>query len=835
MSHQPQKLSASAFSSSITSSPFSASRLKRALQQASLAAAITVPLLQPVWAAEALADASLSQHHYQVSAGPLEAALTEFAKQAGILLSFEPELVAGKRSAGLSGSHSVNQGFEKLLKGSGLDVVVNSNGNFGLKKLPESALHGGSLPEVKVAAQRQTASIDTLMPSYSGGQVATGGRVGLLGNRDFMDTPFNITAYTSSMIQNRQAATIADVIDNDPSVRNGNPRGGRFDQFSIRGVTFMNSDVAFNGLFGILPTYAVAAESAERVEVLKGASGMLNGMVPSGGGAGGMINIVPKRAGDKDITQFTVSHASESQFGGHMDAGRRFGPDKAFGIRFNGVYQDPGELAFDHQSRESALGALALDFRGEALRLSLDVGHQKRNINAPPERVTLANTAGVLAQVPDAKRIDNNYEPSWTYTNTQDNYSAARGEYDLNSQWTVFAAAGARQGEYEFLRVNPVVLSNGNFSNVRGRLFSRYERVRSLEVGVRANLETGPVKHALTLTGNRYRMEYGNLDHRLGLVNSNIYAPAQVLSPNLNGLADDISKTNTSDLGSIALVDNLTMLDGKLQLVLGARSQHVNSHNFEDVTRYNEKTLTPLAAFLIRPNRQVSVFGSYIESLRQGDVIPTGTGCNGLECANAGGLLAPVKSKQLEIGTKLDFGSFATSISLFQLEQPTAYAVGQVFGINGKQRNRGLELNVFGEPWTHHRVLGGLMLLDTEMVKSAGGINDGNRIFGTSRANFNLNWEWDTPMEGLTLTARSIYSSSQYYDAANTRKIPAWTRFDIGARYATTAHGQPLTLRASVENLFDRQYWSSTAAASGSMGLSIGTPRMLLMSATVDF
>lgn len=828
MSHPTQSSSAKHLPSS---------KLRRALKQACLAMTVTMSttmLLQPVWAAEPVQESS-SQRHYQVEAGPLDAALTEFAKQSGILLSFDPELVAGKSSAGLSGNHHLKQGFDKLLKGSGLDVVVNSNGNFGLKKVPQSELHGGSLPEVKVAAQRQTASTDELMPSYTGGQVATGGRVGLMGNRDFMDTPFNVTAYTSSMIQNRQAATIADIIDNDPSVRNGNPRGGRFDQFSIRGVTFMNSDVAFNGLFGILPTYAVAAESAERVEVLKGASGMLSGMVPSGGGAGGMINIVPKRAGDKDITQFTLSHASESHFGGHMDAGRRFGPNNAFGIRFNGVYQDPGELAYDHQSRESALGALALDYRGDDLRLSLDVGHQKRNINAPPERVTLANTSGVLAQVPDAKRIDKNYEPAWTYTNTQDNYSAARGEYDINSQWTVFAAAGARQGEYEFLRVNPVVLSNGNFSNVRGRLFSRYERVRSLEVGVRANLETGPLKHALTLSGNRYRMEYGNLDHRLGVVNSNIYAPAQVNSPNLSGLSDDISKTNTSDLGSFALVDNISMLGDKLQFVIGARSQHVNSHNFEDVTRYNEKTLTPLVAFLVRPNRQISLFGSYIESLRPGDIIPTATGCNGLECANAGSLLAPVKSKQLEVGTKLDFGSFATSISLFQLEQPTAYAIGQVFGINGKQRNRGLELNVFGEPWTHHRVLGGLMLLDTEMVKSAGGINDGNRIFGTSRANFNLNWEWDTPMEGLTLTARSIYSSSQYYDAANTRKIPAWTRFDIGARYATTAHGQPLTLRASVENLFDRQYWSSTAAASGSMGLSIGTPRMLLMSATVDF
>lgn len=811
---------------------FPSSKLRQAVCGAFVALSLGAVL--PLQAANAQAPVAESQQQYQVSAGTLENALAEFAQQAGILLSFEPELVAGKQSSGLQGSYTVKQALSKLLQGTGLDHVARDNGAWGLRRLPNAQLQqGGSLPEVKVNAARQNESADALLPAYSGGQVATGGRVGILGNRDFMDTPFNITAYTSSMIQNKQAATISDVIDNDPSVRNGNPRGGRFDQFSIRGVTFMNSDVAFNGLFGILPTYAVAAETAERVEVLKGASGMLNGMIPSGGGAGGMINIVPKRAGDKDVTQFTGTYASESQFGGHMDMARRFGPDNAFGIRFNGVYQNPGEMAFDHQAREQSTGALALDYRGDALRLSLDIGRQRLNINAPPERVTLTGTAAV----PDAKRIDRNFEPAWTYTNTKDNYSAVRGEYDISSRWTVYAAAGARQGDYEFLRVNPSVTSNGDFNtNVEARLFSRYERVRSLEVGVRGTFETGPVKHTVTLSGNRYRMEYGNLDHRLPRVASNIYFPAAVPKPDTSGLSDDISKTNTSDLGSIALVDNLSLWDDKLQLVIGARSQHINSHNFDTDRRYNEKTLTPVAAFVVRPTRQLSLFGSYIESLRQGDAIPTGNTCNGQACLNAGGLLEPVKSKQLEIGTKLDFGSFAGTVSIFQLEQPTAYAIGQVYGINGKQRNRGLELNIFGEPVAHHRLLGGLMLLDSEMVRSIGGTNDGNRIFGTSRANFNLNWEWDTPFaEGLTLVARTIYSSSQYYDATNTRKMPAWTRFDIGARYATTAYGQPLTLRANIENLFDRQYWASAAAASGSMGLSIGTPRMLLMSATVDF
>ncbi len=45
-----------------------------------------------------------------------------------------------------------------------------------------------------------TASADAsaagVQPPYAGGQVARGGRVGIFGSQDIMDTPFSITNYT---------------------------------------------------------------------------------------------------------------------------------------------------------------------------------------------------------------------------------------------------------------------------------------------------------------------------------------------------------------------------------------------------------------------------------------------------------------------------------------------------------------------------------------------------------------------------------------------------------------------------------------------------------------
>src|SRR5690606_17575651 len=63
------------------------------------------------------------------------------------------------------------------------------------------------------------ASAEGLLPALAGGQVARGGRMGLLGNLDTMDTPFNSTQYTSELIKDQQAESIADILQNDPGVR----------------------------------------------------------------------------------------------------------------------------------------------------------------------------------------------------------------------------------------------------------------------------------------------------------------------------------------------------------------------------------------------------------------------------------------------------------------------------------------------------------------------------------------------------------------------------------------------------------------------------------------
>ena len=77
------------------------------------------------------------------------------------------------------------------------------------------------LGEVEVVGHRAEVPPTPTEPatSYAGGQVARKSQLGVLGERDFMETPFNVLSFTEEHIQNRQAQTISDLIADDPAVQ----------------------------------------------------------------------------------------------------------------------------------------------------------------------------------------------------------------------------------------------------------------------------------------------------------------------------------------------------------------------------------------------------------------------------------------------------------------------------------------------------------------------------------------------------------------------------------------------------------------------------------------
>lgn len=799
----------------------------RQLAAVLLASGMITLALTPQARAEA-GQLSQAGRNFNIAAGPLDQVLNAYAKETGILLVIDGRLTEGRQSRGLNGTYELRPGLDAILAGSGLQAVVQDNGSYKLQKALQLPRATGdattTLPEVAVSASAERQG--ELSPEYPGMQVARGGRAGLLGQRDFMDLPFNATNYTSDMIENQQARSIGDLLQSDPSVRQASARTNINEDFSIRGFTVSSQDLAFNGMYGLMPFYRVPVEMAERVEVLKGPSALLNGMPPSGN-VGGSINVVPKRAADQPLTRFTASYMSDSIYGGHADLGRRFGENNEFGIRLNGAYRK-GDMRIDRQDVEETVGSMALDYRGERLRLSADIMYQQENLGVVVRQFTVGNTLTKMPSAPDNKL---NY-PGYGYSKMKDSTVVLRGEYDINDQATVYAGFGTRKSRMDALAGNPTLDSaDGTFSSAAA--LQLYDvSSRSAEIGGRFQFSTGAVKHQVSAGVTRVTQ---NADiHFVGVglfETNNLYSPVYGDTPDTSSFRGKALKYTTMELTSYALADTLSFMDDRLQLTLGARHQNVEQQNYAIGTGqksgegYDKSAVTPVAGIVFKPVENVALYANYIEGLSQGQVAqPPAT--------NAGQMFSPYKTKQKEAGVKVDWGRIATTLSLFEIERPSAITTGNEYRVSGEQRNRGVELNVFGELNSRVRILGGGAYSRGKLVKTECGAFNGNTAIGVPDWQISLGSEWDPVFaQGLTLTARVIHTSKQYVNEANTLSIPSVTRFDIGARYKTTLNDTPVTLRANVENLFDRDFWNT----SNEGYIYLGTPRTVLLSATVDF
>lgn len=675
-------------------------------------------------------------------------------------------------------------------------------------------------------------------------QVLRSGQVGVLGDKAAADVPFSIKSYGGALILNQQPQTLGQVLENDPSIRTTYGFGNAAEQFVVRGFTLFGDDVGFDGLYGLAPRQLVAPELYEQVQVLNGASAFLNGAAPGGSGLGGSVNLVPKRAGDRDLTRATANFTSDAHVGGSVDLSRRFG-DGAFGVRINGARRS-GDVAIDDEDRSSTVVGGALDFRGAAVRLSLDLAYQRVKVRRLRPKVTIAT-----AVIPDVPRAAANYAQDYTYTTLRDVFGAVRAEWDFAQDATLYAAFGARDGSenglYGGITVTDAVTgaATGN-----ALLVPRTDNNETAQIGMRARMESRGISNEVNVGGSSVRQVNRNAFDFLygpGFAGfaANLYDTPQVPIPAstfVGGDLEDPYPIARTRLSSLFVSDTLGVLSDRVLLTGGLRLQRIDVRSYsyaggDLATRYDEDAATPVVGLVVKPTPGLSLFANRIEGLQQGPTAP-------LDAAvvNAGEVFAPYKAVQYEVGGKLSFRRFNASIALYQTRQPSAYAVADPnapgsfrFGVFGEQRNRGVEFSVDGEPVDGVRIIAGASINDAELRGTPGGENDGNGAVGIPDYLVNANVEWDLPfVRGATLTGRLVQTGAQPVNAANTLTIPDWTRFDLGARYVALIGDVPLTLRVNVDNVANRRYWASSFDSFGAALLQ-GGPRTLKLSTSVDF
>lgn len=690
-----------------------------------------------------------------------------------------------------------------------------------------------------------TGSQVRLPPPAAGGQVATGGRVGLFGNMDVMDTPFSSSSYTEELIRDQQSRSIGDVLQNDPTVRVSKGFGNFQELYVVRGFPVYSDDMTYNGLYGVLPRQFVAAELVERVEVFRGANAFLNGAAPGGTGVGGAFNLVPKRAGSEPLTRLTAGVSGNDEIYAAADIARRFGQDDAWGARLNLVSRD-GEGSVEGEDGQLRVIGLGVDRRGDRARFSADLGWQDHRIDAPRPSVT-PGTA-----IPEVPSADRNFAQPWTYTDEEQLFGAVRGEFDVTEGVTAWAAFGGRQGKEDNSLANPRsdatgALSGYRFDNVRE------DTVWSGDIGVRADVTTGPIEHRLVASASQVQSKSKNAwaaSDFSGFSMGTLTDPVFVTPPAASIPSGDMSDPNVTERvknTSFAVADMLSFLDGRLLATVGVRYQEIETKSYAYAdgafgSGYSSDATTPAFALVYKPSETISLYANYAEALVPGKIAPALL--NGVEVENDGEVLEPFRAEQAEVGVKYDGGSFGGTLSVFRTTLPSesftvtpgSDPVSGVYSADGEQENQGVELTVFGEPVTGLRLIGGATWLDSEIKRALTASLEGNAAIGVPEFQINANVEWDVPMvAGLTLEGRAVHTGSQAASGDNTLELDSWTRFDAGVRYAFEAGERPLTVRARVENVADEDQWVAVGGYPGSNYLTLGAPRTFRLSVSTEF
>lgn len=796
----------------------------RALATGMTALAFSLSLAFGLAPAPALAQTSPVK--VSIQAQPLGDALLQLGEQTSLQIFFAQDVVAGLSARPVSGELTPEEALRQLLQGTGIDYVRNGQ-NVTLSRSGPAGV--AELAPVTVTA---AGILGELSAPFAGGQLATGGSLGLLGAENVMDTPFSVVNYTSDLVYDQQARTLADVVVNDASVRTTTSTGGFGEDFQIRGFAVPSGDVGVNGLYGLVSSSRVPVQILERVEVLKGPGTLMRGM-PPGGSVGGGINVVTKRADDEPLTRVTLGYASEANVTAQLDLGRRFGQDNAWGVRYNGV-QRGGEASLRGGEQGLGMHAVGLDYRGDRLRWSIDAIHQEDELENFRAQIGWLSTVTELPPAPDGRIT---FFPDTRLTQ-RDSTVMSRLEFDFTPNITGHIGMGYRDGGAR--QVFPVLVApgdpnrrvsadaDGNF-NVVSTFYDSYSKTFSGDAGVTAHFNTGPVNHRLAVGFTYMDQEAGNA-YTTGTITvpSNIYNPAPM--PPEPGSRPDPTRASQTYLTSFAIADTLSFADDRVLVTLGARRQTVDVDSYSVTTGaltagYRASSVSPVAGIVFKPVDKVSLYANFTEGLSRGTVV-------GTTYANRGEVLAPFKSRQYEAGVKVDWGRVITSAALYQIARPSGQVDdNNVYGYFGEQRNRGLELTAYGELQPGLRLMASAAFTQGKLTKTPNGLYEGNRASGVPSSTFNLGVDWDTPwVTGLSLNGRMIRTSSLYLNSANTLELPAVTRFDVGARYRTTLANKPVVLRATIENLTNKRYW----LAAGTFATNAAA-RTYMLSASVNF
>ncbi|WP_102796203.1 TonB-dependent siderophore receptor [Bowmanella denitrificans] len=654
-----------------------------------------------------------------------------------------------------------------------------------------------------------------------------------LGTKDTQLLPISIQSFSDALIANQRAKTLGDVLANDASVQN-TAIGTVFDFVSLRGFQLdWTNGLRRDGL-ALAPFQDVALENIQRLDVIKGPSGLISGV----NNPGGTVNYVTKRPTQKQFLEVTGEVRSRNGKYLHLDSGGPLDAEKNWGYRFNAAAEDTGDFSGGDDLKRYFLSA-ALDWAAsDKLFVRFDADFQDKKVVSQP-LIGLAqdpNNSDISILPPYVDTSDILLGQPWGRYETQSYNLATRVDYWLTDSWQwVNQFAYSDNNRFTLFPDIYQVDTAGNVLSAAIHVtpdekYRSYAAVSFLS----GEFQTGDIAHNL-VAGVSLR-DYQSADGRwFELPNpvGNLFNPVHTSRPQYPDYPD-ATITDTKE-NSLFITDTLYISD-TFYATLGLR--HIRYEKLQHApdsvqeTLDNQRFTTPLIGLNYNPSDNLAFYASYSEGAGEGGVAVIGSGA-----INEGESLGPQESEQLEAGVKFQTQSATYTLAVFEIEKMLEYhnRVSNYFVQDGVQSHRGIELNINGKVSDALSVVSSVTLMDASLDKLVGQpLINGNRPANVPKFQANLFLDYQVQaLAGLYAQLGIFHVGERQQNVLNSLSLPAYTRADLGVKYELSALNT--IFRLKIENLFDKEYWLSAGAKGVDWGVTPGKGRTWIASMTYSF
>ncbi|KMN10771.1 TonB-dependent siderophore receptor [Pseudomonas helleri] len=800
------------------------------------AAVALAALANPAWV-------QAQEVNFNVPAGPLATTLNAIASQSGHIVSLEPGLVQGKQAPAVIGQMSPEHAMEVALRGSGLQLRITAQGSFSVEPAPHDAqalqLGVTSITERSLDATTEGSG------SYSARAVTIG-----KGAHSLKETPQSITVMTRKMLDDQNLNTIEQVMEKTPGITvYDSPMSGKY--FYSRGFR-MTGQYQYDGVPLDIGSSYVQADSFnsdmaiyDRVEVLRGAAGMMKGA----GGTSGGVNFVRKRGEYTPHTQLSLSAGTWDNYRGQIDTG---GPLNDTGsVRGRAVItEQTRQYFYDVGQRKDQIyyGALDVDLSPDT---TLGIGLAYEDVDATP-------CWGGLPRYADGSDLklkrSTCLNPAWNHQRSKRTTWFGDLKHQLNDDWAVKVAGvyskNTQDMEYAFPSGSVPVGATQSNTLVIGSTYDYDQVDYGFDAYLNGTFDAFGQQHELTVGANASRSRKDDffavavLPDRQDVFNPNHHLPqpddSYYLANATRGGPMDmrIKQYGAYSIARLKLAEPLTLVLGSRVSWYSSNSDSVSYWRGEGTPVHTQAKetgqVTPFAAVLFDLNDNLTAYASYTDIFTP----------QGNYRTLSGATLKPLVGQSYEVGIKGEWfdGRLNSAFNLFRTIQKDAAQDDPLCPDSscsqnsGKVRAQGFEAEVSGEVIDRLQLLAGYTYTQTKVLEDADAAQNGvpynsyvPRHLLRVWADYGLSGALDRVSVGAGVNAQSSnYRVSPISGNDMTQSGYAVWNGRVSYRIDDT-----WSLALNGNNLFDKRYYV-TVGTEG-FGNFYGEPRNFVMSLKADF